>query len=101
MKGQLRLAYARQKLLPRTLTGGLDAGGAGANPAELQGKYFRVLDRVYPLADGHIALKVLPQTSDAQWGYLEFTMSGGDGRVYWSDAEGNLPGAPPELLQAD
>lgn len=99
MKGQVRVAYARHKLMPQTLTGEQRSGGAGAKPAELQGKYFRVLDRVYALADGYIALKVVPQTSDAQWGYMTFVMSGGDGVIHWSDAEGNLPGAPPELLQ--
>lgn len=99
MKGQVRAAYARTEAVPRTLTGKTEQGGAGVVEAELGGKYFHVLDRVYDLGDGRLALKTVPQTNDEQWGYLEFKLSGGDGVFEWSDADGDLPKAPSILLE--
>lgn len=97
LKGQVRVAFARDKVLPRKLTGLATEGGAGAVPSELQGKYFRVLDEVHDLGNGQAALKAVPQTSDEQWGWIVFNLDGGDGVFGWSDSDGDAKNAPAAL----
>lgn len=97
LKGQVRVAYARDRVLPRKLTGLASEGGAAVDPIELQGKYFRVLDEVYDLGNGKAALKAVPQTSDEQWGWVVFDLNGGDGKFGWADSDGDAPDAPAAL----
>ncbi|MBX3473396.1 MAG: hypothetical protein KF754_03370 [Planctomycetes bacterium] len=97
MKGQVRVAYSKSGTAPTTLTGIVGQGGAGVHKSDLEGKYFRVEDRVYALADGRLALKALPQTTDEQWGWLIFDPERGDGEFGWTDPSGHFHNAPYAL----
>lgn len=82
MKGMVRVAVAKTEgRTPSRLTGTLEAGGARVEPAELQGKYYRVLDHVSPRGSKGAALFAVPIRRKGSVVTLEFALHGGDGKV--------------------
>lgn len=85
LKGLARVTYAKlgrhQDI--QTLTGPVGAGGCGASPMELAGRYYSVDDRVLATQRG-AKLTARPNIgTNGGNGYLEFDWAGGDGRYTW------------------
>lgn len=79
-KGMVRVAIAKTERTPSRLTGALETGGARAEPGELQGKYYRVLDHVSPRGSKGAALFAVPTRRNGSVATLEFELHGGDGK---------------------
>ncbi|MBK8206383.1 MAG: hypothetical protein IPK87_06235 [Planctomycetes bacterium] len=85
MKNQARVAMAKTKREPWTLTGTLEDGGCAVASAELESKYFTIDPRVQVLPDGRGRLRCYPspEADDQAVGYLTFHWDGGDGTFEW------------------
>lgn len=80
MKGYVRLAFARSEgRAPTRLTGAMGQGGCGVQPAELQGKYFMVLDHVSHRGPEQAAVFALPKWRKTSVVTHEFRWDSGDG----------------------
>lgn len=87
-RNQVRVAYAKTKgdKNIRTLTGPVGGGGCGIAPAELSGKYYRVLDEVI-VSDAGVTLRVEPMPGYERDGSCSgtFAWGGGDAALVWKD----------------
>lgn len=83
IKNQWRVAHAKTREYPTRLTGSHEDGGCKVDPAELEGKYYRVEDEVTVLPDGRVQIRAVPTTTDKEWVVLTFYPSGGDGEYEW------------------
>lgn len=84
MKNFARVAFAKTGMAPTRLTGPIGSGGAGCgvSPAELEGLYYRVEDRVENPAAGTGELYAKPKTGGKE-GSLRFQYNGGEGKFTW------------------
>lgn len=100
MRGQVRVAYAKLGAAKdiKKLSGAIGTGGCGVMAAELDGKYFKMRDRVAS-KDASAKLMCEPTLDDSQdgWCVFEFKWGGGDGTFTWYDTLEDLHAAHPEF----
>lgn len=81
-KNMARVAYAKTGRVPMRLTGTIEMGGADMAPIELDGKYYRVEDRVGAPSSSEGELYATPKNPD-KTGTLRFQYAGGEGKFSW------------------
>lgn len=98
MKSQARVAFAKMGTAPSQLTGAMNATakGCNVNATELEGKYYKVRDKVES-NDTRGILIADPIDSADGWLLLVFNWAGGEGEIRHYESKGELETALTEL----
>jgi len=83
MKGQARVAFAKNGAAPTTLVGPIDTGGSGVSAGELTGQYYTVTDAVAAGTGFDASISATANNGTDGTGTHNFDWAGGNGDFVW------------------